>query len=87
MIAQNNTTYDGQFYKKGDEIPDLGSLVATSINGNIRNYEGLYEDRFKLPKYDNLETGSSVFFSDNLQIGKYVAKEKKWHLPMSGEVI
>lgn len=79
--------FDGQLYKLGDEIPDLGSLVATSTDGNIRNYEGLYADRYKLPKYDNLATGSSVFFSDNLQIGKYVASEKKWHLPMSGEVI
>lgn len=87
MIADKNTVIDGQFYKKGEEIPDLGSLVATNVDGNIRNYEGLYADRYKLPKYDNLETGSSVFFSDNLQLGKYVKSEKKWHLPLSGEVI
>lgn len=87
MIATQNTVYDGQVYKKGEEIWDLGSLVATRIEGNIRNYEGLYADRHKLPKYDNLATGSSVFFSDNLQIGKYVASEKKWYLPISGEVI
>lgn len=87
MIAKGNTVQDGQFYREGDEIPGLGSLVATNVDGNIRNYEGLYADRYKLPKYDDLETGSSVFFSDNFQLGKYVASEKKWYLPMSGEVI
>lgn len=87
MIADKNTVIDGQSYKKGDEIWDLGSLTATNVDGNIRNYEGLYADRYKLPKYDDLGNGSSVFFSDNFQLGKYVAKEKKWYLPMSGEVI
>lgn len=87
MIANGPTTQDGQYYEKGQEIPDLGSLVATNVEGQKRDYEGLYEDRYKLPKYDDLATGSSVFFSDNFQLGKYVASEKKWHLPMSGEVI
>lgn len=86
-IATSTTVFDGQLYEEGDEIPDLGSFVATSVSGNIRNYEGLYADRYKLPKYDNLSTGSSVFFSDNLQLGKYVASKKKWYLPISGEVI
>lgn len=43
MIAENNTTYDGQFYKKGEEIWDLGSFVATTVEGRVRGYEGLLQ--------------------------------------------
>ena len=80
MIADHSMTFDGQTYKKGDELPDLGSLVCTSAEGNIRNYEGRYEDRTKLPKYDNLATGSSAFLSDNgsFKLYKYYADGKTW---------
>lgn len=56
MIANGPTTQDGQFYEKGQEIPDLGSWVATSVDGLVRNYQGLSADKDKLPKYDNLQT-------------------------------
>ena len=35
---------DGQFYKPGQEVPDMGTLVCTSAQGNIRSYEGLVKD-------------------------------------------
>lgn len=79
MIAENNTTYDGQFYKKGEEIWVLGSFVATSVSGNVRNYEGLSKDIGKLPQYDNLGTGSSAFCVDTGQLLKYEATTKLWY--------
>lgn len=81
MIAENNTVYDGQLYKKGEEIHDLGSFVATSISGNIRNYEGLQKDISKLPTYDSLSTGSSAFCVDTGKLFKYEATTKTWYEP------
>lgn len=79
MIASNPTTYDGHFYQKGEEIPDLGSFVATSVNGQIRNYEGLSADVSKLPKYDDLETGSSAFCVNTGDLYKYEKTTKTWY--------
>lgn len=70
---------DGQIYKAGEDVPDMGSLVATSVQGNIRNYEGLSSDFGKLPKYDSLGTGSTCFFSDTGFLYKYEAKTKEWY--------
>lgn len=70
---------DGKFYKAGDEVPDLGSLVATSVEGKIRNYEGLSKDFNKLPTYDDLATGSSAFLSDTGDVYKYEATTKTWN--------
>lgn len=41
---------DGQFYKPGQDVPDMGTLVCTSAQGNIRSYEGLAKDVGKLPR-------------------------------------
>lgn len=79
MIAESNTTYDGQFYKKGEEIHDLGSFVATRVNGNIRDYDGLSKDLDKLPKYDSLQTGSTATCIDTAQIFRYEATTKTWY--------
>lgn len=79
MIAESGTTYDGQFYKKGEEIHDLGSFVATSVFGNVRNYEGLSKDIGKLPQYDNLSTGSSAFCLDTGDLYKYEQTTKTWY--------
>lgn len=78
MIAQNNITYDGQFYKKGDEIWDLGSFVATEVDGNIRNYDGLSKDVEKLPHY--VETGSSAYCIDTGEIYIYEKSSDTWYL-------
>lgn len=73
-------TYDGQKYERVEDIPDMGSIVCTSIEGNKRNYEGKYIDANKLPKYDNLGTGSTAFLSDNgrFVLFKYYADSKTW---------
>lgn len=72
--------YDGQVYERKEDIPDLGSLVCTSTNGNMRSYDGHFSDRHKLPKYDNMSTGSSAFLSDNgnFVLFKYYADTKTW---------
>lgn len=79
-IATGTVVVDGHTYRKNEEIPDLGSLICTSCDGNIRNYEGHYSDRNKLPKYDDLGTGSSAFLSDNgnFKLYKYYADSKTW---------
>lgn len=79
MKAETNVVIDGQFYKQGDEIWDFGSFVATSVSRQIRNYEGLSSDVSKLPKYDNLETGSSAFCIDTGDLYKYEKTTKTWY--------
>lgn len=79
MKYDYTVTKDGHTYEAGQEIPDLGSFVATSVNGLIRNYEGLSTDVSKLPKYDDLGTGSSAFCLDNGDFYKYESTTKKWY--------
>lgn len=76
------TVQDGHVYQIGEEIPDLGSLVCTETDGNRRSYEGYNSDASKLPKYDDLGTGSSASLVDEsgkLHIYIYVAYDKKWN--------
>lgn len=79
-VATGNIVIDGHTYHKNDELPDFGSLVCTSAEGNTRNYEGEYADRYKLPKYDDMETGSSAFLSDNgsFKLYKYYKHNMTW---------
>lgn len=79
MIATNPTLIDGRWYNTGDEVPDMGTLVAVTVDGNIRNYEGLSRDKAKLPKYDDLETGSSALFYDTREVMKYEKTTKTWY--------
>lgn len=84
-IATVNTSFDGHLYQVGEEIPDLGSMKATSVDGKIRNYEGLSKDFEKLkaasrlPKYDDLETGSSAFLFDVSEVHKYEKTTREWY--------
>lgn len=85
MTVETTTIYDGQIYYPGDSLPDLGSWVCTSVdktgNGelNIRNYEGISSDLDKLPKYDNLGTGSSALCLDSGAFYKYEKTTKTWY--------
>lgn len=79
MIASNTTGYDGQIYEKGEEIWDLGSFQCTDTDGLKRSYEGLSADISKLPKYDNLGTGSSALCLDTGDYYKYHAPTKTWY--------
>ena len=85
MIAQTITTYDGHTYKPGEEIPELGSMVATSVEGNIRSYNGLAADFPKLQaasqtdKYKDLGTGSSAYLFDTVEYYKYEKTSRTWY--------
>lgn len=79
QIADRPTLIDGHWYKEGEALPDMGTLVAVSINGDIRNYEGLSRDVDKLPIYDDLGTGSSALFYDTKEMYKYEKKSQKWY--------
>ena len=62
MTYDYTVKQDGQFYKPGQEVPDMGTLVCTSAQGNVRSYEGLDKEVAKLPT--NVTTGSSFLASD-----------------------
>lgn len=71
-------TYDGQVYDSQDEVWDLGSFVATSVKGKIRNYEGLSKDVGKLPHY--VATGSSALCLDTGDYYKYEKSTDTWYM-------
>lgn len=79
MKATAVTIHDGQTYQAGEEIWDLGSFECTSANGNIRSYSGLATDVDKLPKYDDLGTGSSAQCLDTGDFYYYHAQTKTWY--------
>lgn len=76
-VADKTVVIDGITYYKGQEIPDLGSWVATSTDGNIRCYEGLSSDVSKLPHY--VGTGSSALCVDTGDFYKYEKSTDKWY--------
>ena len=85
--------YDNHEYESKDLIPDFGSIecVWSSEDGRTRNYQGHTIDAQKLPKYDDLATGSSATLIDpngieDTIIAKYYASTKQW-LDMRGGVI
>lgn len=79
MTYNHRVTYDGHTYEAGEEVPDLGSFSATSVDGKIRNYEGLSADVGNLPKYKDLETGSSAFCVDTGELYKYEKTTQTWY--------
>lgn len=83
-VATNTIEIDGQIYKPGDILPDLGSLECVGTNGNQRAYFGFIEDKDKLPKYDNLGTGSNATLVDKNKVEetivlKYHSLTKEWY--------
>lgn len=71
---------DGHLYNIGDELPELGSLACINEDNNKREYRGLKADFSKLPKYDDLATGSSCLFLDTGEYAEYLAYNKTWYL-------
>lgn len=67
---------DGQYYRSGENVPDMGSIVCVSTNGNVRNYEGLSKDVDKLPYY--VGTGSSFMATDTADIYKFEKTKNEW---------
>lgn len=79
MIADKNTVIDGQFYKKGEEIWDLGSFEATEVDGKQRHYKGLSKDApAKLPHY--VGQGSTAYCADNGDTYMYIKETDEWYL-------
>lgn len=79
MIADRTIVYDGQVYQKGDTLHDLGSFECVSVDGNKRSYAGFSADVGKLPKYDNLGTGSNAQCYDTGDFYYYHAQTKQWY--------
>ena len=77
MKADKTMYIDGIIYKKGEEIWDLGSFIATSATGMMRSYEGLSKDISKLPHY--VETGSSALCLDTGDFYKFHAQTDTWY--------
>lgn len=74
--------YDGIWYQNKSDIPDLGSLNCVEAHGPlemIRQYSGLKSDFSKLPKYPQLQTGSTFIAADTGEVFTYVASDKTWH--------
>lgn len=83
--------FDGQTYQTETDIPDMGSIQNIEVRGNQRDYQGFVQDALKLPKYDNLGTGSTATLIDPngvlpTVIGKYDSPTKQW-LNLKGGVI
>lgn len=77
MIAKNTVKQDDILYHAGEEIPDLGSWVATSVSGEVRNYEGLSKDINKLPHY--CATGSGALCLDTGEYYKFEKTTDTWY--------
>lgn len=79
-VADKVMVVDGQTYYPGDELPDLGSLVCVSSDGNMRDYEGLLSDALKLPHY--VESGSSALLYDgqgNTEVYEFHKPTNTWY--------
>jgi hypothetical protein len=82
---------DGKYYEEGTE-PDLGSIQCISDEKSPqREYFGYVQDKDKLPKYDDLATGSKATLIDpdgieSTIIAYYDAPLKKW-LNLKGGVV
>ena len=71
---------DGQIYKEGETVHDLGSFECVGTDGNKRFYSGLSADVNKLPKYENLATDSSSKCLDTGDFYFYHSPSKTWYL-------
>ena len=84
--------FDGQTYENENDIPDMGSIQCVEVRGNQRDYQGFVQDSQKLPKYDDLGTGSSATLIDpngteSTIIGKYDAPTKNWYNLKGGVIV
>ena len=84
--------FDGHTYENESEIPNMGSIQCVEVRGNQRDYQGFVKDSQKLPKYDDLETGSSATLFDpngteSTIIGKYDAPTKTWYNLKGGVIV
>lgn len=84
MVAEYTIVVDGITYKKGDTIPDFGSIGCVKAKGMLRKYTGLQADYDKLPTY--VSDGSSCIMVDSGNL--YIFESGEWVLhPITFEEI
>lgn len=72
--------FDGEYYNTQADVPDLGSWEYTcGPYDKRRSYQGLSADVSKLPKYDDLLTGSSALCVDTGDVYLYQKGIKTWY--------
>ena len=79
MKYNHTVVQDGQTYQPGEEVPDMGTIVAFETSGNLRKYIGLSKDVDKLPKYTNLASGSSCLMVDTSAVYVYEKSTQEWY--------
>ena len=83
--------FDGHEYESELDIPDMGSIQNVEVRGKQRDYQGFVQDKQKLPKYDDLATGSKATLIDPngvdaTIIAYYDSQIKQW-LNLKGGVV
>ena len=72
--------FDGEYYDSQADVPDLGSWeYICGPYDKRRSYQGLSADVAKLPKYDDLLTGSSALCVDTGDVYLYHKGTKNWY--------
>lgn len=79
MKYDHTVTQDGQIYKSGEDVPDLGSITCIQAKGNVRNYVFASKDLNKLPTYDDLSSGSAALAADTSMVYVYESSSKTWY--------
>ena len=80
-VATNTVVYDGQVYRSGETIPNLGTLVAVEVDGLIRSYRGMSADESKLPTY--VGEGSTCIMADTGDM--YIFSDGQWNKTFTEE--
>lgn len=79
MTYDYEVIQDGQIYKAGEDVPDMGSVKCVKEEGNKKSYVLLSADIDKLPKYDDLASGSSALVADKSEVYVYESSSKTWY--------
>lgn len=84
--------FDGHTYENEADVPNMGSIQNVEVRGKQRDYQGFVQDKQKLPKYDDLATGSSATLLDpngveSTIIGKYDEQTKTWYDLRGGVIV
>lgn len=71
--------FDGHLYEEGQPIPDIGRWVHVGDpDAKRRDYMGYVADKDLLPKYDDLETGSTAQALDADYYAIYHSITREW---------
>ena len=76
MIASGTIIIDGQTYRKGDVIHDLGGWDCIDTDGSKRYYWGKSSEVDKLPHY--VASDSTALCVDTGELYGFYAPDSKW---------